>query len=235
MKSLNRSEWTLLTFIMVYSFIPAVGGLIRVLELAGGPAIVPENPRALSDPFPITLHILTSFLFCIIGALQFLPSIRRHHPATHRAIGRVIVIAGCVSAASGLWMTHTYVFPEDLQGNLLYWVRMVLGSLMIGFIIWAVIAIRSRNVFQHSASMLRAYAIGQGASTQAILGIGWIIIVGTEATGTVREGMMVFAWGLNLFVAEVLIRRLLRPKTRSIRPAVSKWHQFLVNDPENEA
>ncbi|PCJ11742.1 MAG: hypothetical protein COB04_18700, partial [Gammaproteobacteria bacterium] len=55
----------------------------------------------------------------------------RHHPATHRAIGRVIVIAGCVSAASGLWMTHTYVFPEDLQGNLLYWVRMVLGSLMI--------------------------------------------------------------------------------------------------------
>ena len=78
---------------------------------------------------------------------------------------------------------------------------------MIGFIVWAVIAIRSRNVFQHSASMLRAYAIGQGASTQAILGIGWIIIVGTEAMGTVREGMMVFAWGLNLLVAEVLIRR----------------------------
>ena len=43
---------------------------------------------------------------------------------------------------------------------------------MIGFIVWAVIAIRSRNVFQHSASMLRAYAIGQGASMQAILGIG---------------------------------------------------------------
>ena len=82
--------------------------------------------------------------------------------------------------------------------------------------------------------MLRAYAIGQGASTQAILGIGWIIIVGTEAMGTVREGMMVFAWALNLFVAEVLIRRLLRPKTRPVRPAVAKRHQFLVNDPENE-
>ena len=46
--------------------------------------------------------------------------------------------------------------------------------------------------------MLRAYSIGQGASTQAILGIGWIIIVGTEAMGTVREGMMVFVWDLNL-------------------------------------
>ncbi|MGB3626387.1 MAG: DUF2306 domain-containing protein [Henriciella sp.] len=209
MKSLSRSEWTLLACIMVYSFIPAVGGLIRVLELAGGPAIAPENPRALSDPFPITLHILTSFLFCIVGALLFLPSIRRHHRATHRAVGRIIVIAGGISAASGLWMTHTYVFPGDLQGNLLYWVRMVLGSLMIGLIVWAVIAIRSRNVFQHSASMLRAYAIGQGASTQAILGIGWIVIVGSEAMGSMRDGLMVFAWGLNLLVAEVLIRRLL--------------------------
>lgn len=160
MKSVSRSELILFALIVVYSFVPAVGGLLRVLELVGGPAIIPENPRALSTPFPITLHILTSFLFCIAGALQFLPSIRRHHPATHRVIGRTVVLAGCLAAASGLWMTHIYVFPAELQGNLLYWVRMVLGSLMIGFIVWAVAAIRSRNVFRHSALMLRAYAIG---------------------------------------------------------------------------
>lgn len=213
MKSLSRSEWSLLAAIIIYSFIPAVAGLIRVVELAGGPAIIPENPRALSDPLPIILHILASFLFCIFGALQFLPSIRRHHRATHRAIGRMIVIAGCVSAASGLWMTHTYAFPADLQGNLLYWVRMVLGPLMIGLLLWAVIAIRSRNIVQHSAAMLRAYAIGQGASTQAILGISWIVIIGSEAVGPARDGLMVFAWGLNLLVAEVLIRRLLMVKS----------------------
>lgn len=223
MKSLSRPEWTLLAFITVYSFIPSVGGLIRVLELAGGPTIAPENPRALADPIPIVLHILASFLFCMVGALQFLPSIRRHHRAKHRAIGRVIVIAGCVSASSGLWMTHVYSFPEDLQGALLYWVRMVLGSLMIGFIIWAIIAIRARNIFQHSASMLRAYAIGQGASTQTVLGIGWMILTGSEAMGPMRDGIMVSAWGLNLLVAEVLIRRLPRPDTRSARPAVAKW------------
>ena len=222
MKFVSRSEWILFALIIVYSFAPAVGGLLRVLELAGGPAIIPENPRALSDPFPITLHILTSVLFCIAGALQFLPSIRRHHPATHRAIGRIVVPAGCLAAASGLWMTYIYVFPEELQGNLLYWVRMVLGSSMIGFIVWAVVAIRSRNVFRHGASMLRAYAIGQGASTQTILGIGWILAVGSEATGPIREGMMVSAWVLNLMVAELLIRRLLGPKARSIGSAVVK-------------
>ena len=212
MKFLRKFEWTILALIFVYSFIPAFGGLLRVLELVGGPAIAPENPRALAVPFSIILHILSSFLFCIVGALQFLPSIRRHYPAAHRAFGRTIAIAGCISAASGMWMTHSYVFPEDLQGNLLYGVRMVLGSLMIGFIGWAVIAIRSRNIFQHGASMLRAYAIGQGASTQAILGIGWIIVFGTEPLGPLRDGLMMLAWGLNLLVAEVLIGRLLMPK-----------------------
>lgn len=235
MKSFNRTEWALLTSIMIYSFVPVVGGLIRVLELAGGPAIIPQNPRALSDPFPIVFHILSSFVFCIFGALQFLPSIRRHHPATHRVLGRVVVIAGGIAAATGLWMTHTFVFTGDLQGNLLYWVRMVLGSLMIGLIVWAVIAIRFKNVFQHSAAMVRAYAIGQGASTQAFLGIGWIIIAGSEATGPTREGIMVFAWVLNLLVAEVLIRRLLRPKARSLRSPVGNAQRFQSNNPENEA
>ena len=87
-----------------------------------------------------------------------------------------------------------------------------LASLMIGFIGWAVIAVRSRNFFQHGASMLRAYAIGQGASTQAILGIGWIMVFGAEPLGPLRDGMMMLAWGLNLLVAEVLIGRLLAPK-----------------------
>ena len=75
---LRKSEWTILTLIFVYSFVPAFGGLLRVLELAGGPAIIPENARALAAPLPIVAHILSSFLFCIVGALQFLPSIRRH-------------------------------------------------------------------------------------------------------------------------------------------------------------
>ena len=221
MKFLSKSEWTILAFLFVYSFIPTFGGLLRVVELAGGPAIIPENPRALAIPFPIVIHILSSFVFCLVGTLQFLPSIRRHYPATHRVLGRVIAIAGCISAASGLWMTHSFVFPDELQGNLLYWVRIVLGLSMIGFIARAVIAIRSRNIFQHGACMLRAYAIGQGASTQTALGIGWIVVVGTEPLGPARDGLMVLAWGLNLVVAEVLIGRLLAPiklPTKAIAP-----------------
>ena len=113
---LSKSEWIVFGVIFVYSFIPAFGGLIRVLELAGGPQIAPPNPRALLIPTPIILHILSSFLFCIVGAVQFLPSLPRQHPRAHRIIGRVIAVAGCLSALTGLWMTHFYVFPDALQG-----------------------------------------------------------------------------------------------------------------------
>ncbi len=204
---LTKREWTVLVSIITYSFIPTFGGLIRLLELAGGPPLIPENPRALNDPLPIILHIISSFIFCVAGAIQFLPSFRLHYPLTHRTLGRILVIAGCVSAASGLWMTYAYAFPEARQGSLLFSARTILSVLMIGLIGWAVLAIRAGDVFRHSASMLRAYAIGQGASTQALFGIGWIIILGAEPTGFLRDAFMLACWLLNIVAAEILIRR----------------------------
>lgn len=214
MKSLSNSEWAILVFIVVYSFIPTFGGLVRVFELAGGPAIAPFNPRAIAVPLPIILHLLGSFVFCLLGAIQFIPSIRRTSPALHRKAGRLVAVSGLLAALTGLWMTHFYTFPAGLQGSLLYWARIVLGSLMAGLIVHAIIAIRGRKVARHSASMLRAYAIGQGASTQAFIGIGWIILTGSEAVGAIRDVMMVSAWVLNLLVAEALIRSTLKPIRR---------------------
>ncbi len=211
-KFVSRREWILLAIILIYCFVPTFGGLFRVIELGGGPVIVPENPRALAAPLPVVLHILSSFLFCIVGALQFLPSIRRHFPALHRALGRTVAVAGCVSAGTGLWMTHFYSFPDELQGPLLYWVRIVLSLSMLGLITWAVIAIRSQNISRHSAAMLRAYAIGQGASTQTFLGVGWMVVLGSEPLGPLRDAMMVFAWGLNLVIAELLISKMFAPR-----------------------
>ena len=112
-------------------------------------------------------------------------------------------------------MTHFYVFPETLQGPALYLTRVVLGTAMIVLIVWAVVAIRSRKVFQHSAAMLRAYAIGQGASTQSVVGIVWMIVVGSEAVGPSRDALMISSWVLNLLAAEILIRTFFRPMKRS--------------------
>lgn len=212
MRSVSSREWMFLAIILIYSFVPTFGGLIRVTELLGGPAIVPANPRALAHPIPIVLHVLSSFLFCLLGALQFLPSIRRYHFGLHRRLGRLVAAAGCMSALTGLWMTHFYAFPQELQGPLLYWVRIALSLSMLGLIVWAVIAIRSRNVLGHSAAMLRAYSIGQGASTQAALGISWMVAFGTEPLGLLRDVMMVLSWSLNLLIAEIIISKMFAPR-----------------------
>ena len=165
------------------------------------------------DPLPITLHILGSSVFCLVGAGQFLPSLRRYRPALHRTLGRVVVIAGCVSALTGLWMTVAYGFPDALQGPLLYVARVTLSLAMVALIAWAVVAIRSRNVAAHRAAMLRAYAIGQGASTQTALFLVAMALFDTELQGFSRDLLMAGAWAINLAIAEFLIRRAFAART----------------------
>ena len=217
MHVLTRGEWAFLIAIFVYSFIPSVIGLLRIPELLGGPMLVPSNPRAVIDPVPIVLHILGSALFCLVGAVQFLPSLRRMRPALHRRLGWVVAVGGGVSALTGLWMTLAYAFPQALQGPLLFWARIALAQAMFGFIVWAVFAIRSRNVPRHRAAMLRAYAIGQGASTQTALFLIVMIVFGTEPLGFPRDALMVAAWVINIAAAEILIRRMIVPRSASPR------------------
>jgi len=212
-RTISRREGMLLALVLIYSFIPTFGGLLRLVELSGGQALLPTNSRALTYTLPLVVHILSSFLFCILGATQFLPSVRRDHPGLHRMIGRVVAVAGCTSALTGLWMTHFFAFTEDLQGAPLYWVRIVLSLTMVGLIVWAVIAIRSRNVRAHGSAMIRTYAIAQGASTQTFLGMGWMVTVGTEPLGLLRDVIMSSAWGMNFLAAEFLISKLFAPRT----------------------
>jgi len=132
-------------------------------------------------------------------------------------IGRVMVIAGFLSASTGLWMTVYFTFPEAIQGSLLFSARIILGLAMIGLLAWAIIAVRARSFKSHGASMLRAYAIGQGASTQALLGIAWIVTFGVEPTGFLRDCFMVLCWVLNLLVAEALIHLFIAKPLPSIQ------------------
>ncbi len=210
MKFFSKNELTILVLLFVLSFVPVIGGALRILEIAGGPVIVPDNPRISSDPFPALLHLLGSIPFCILGAFQFLPSIRRCSPKWHRFNGRIVAVAGVLSALTGLWMTHYYALPAELQSDLLYVARMVLGTAMVLFIVCGVMAVRNRNLLLHSARMTRAYAIGQGAATQAVMGLTWMALFKEEPAGLARDTIMISAWVINLAIAEWVINRVER-------------------------
>lgn len=213
MHVLTRGERAFLVAIIVYSFIPSVIGLLRIPELLGGQMLVPSNPRAVIDPVPIVLHILGSALFCLLGASQLLSSLRRMRPDLHRRLGRLVAVGGVISAITGLWMTLAYAFPLALQGPLLFSARIVFSLSMLGFIISAVIAIRTHNIPRHRAGVLRAYAIGQGASTQTALFLIVVVVIGTEPLGFARDVLMVAAWVINIAAGEILIRRMIAPRS----------------------
>ena len=179
-------------------------------------------------PIPVIFHLVAAIPYCLIGAYQFLPSFRRKYPQWHRKAGRLLVLAGLVAALSGLWMTHFYAFPEALQGKLLYVVRLFVGYGMIAFLWLGLSAILRKNILQHKAWMLRAYALGQGAGTQVLVVIPWLLTVG-EPSGITRDLLMTLAWVINLLVAEAVIRQgrregpLLNPPTPIQLPNSKKY------------
>jgi len=224
MRLFTKAEWVILVLLFSFSFIPVFAGLLRILEISGGPAIIPENPRVTANPFPTVIHILSAFIFCIFGAFQFLSSIHRYTPKWHRVNGGIVASAGIILAISGLWMTHFYPLPIELQGNLLYFVRIVLGTAMIVYISIGLTTVRNKRLVLHYSSMIRAYAIGQGASTQSLLGLAWIVLLRQEPIGLTRDLMMTAAWIINIIIAEWVIRKLNeRPKpNQAKRRAIGK-------------
>lgn len=191
--------------LILLSFVPILAGFIRLSSLAGGGNITAENARFFEAPIPITMHIICSVLFCILGAFQFNAHLRHRNRVWHRLAGRLLIFCGLVAAISGCWMTHFYALTPQSQHGLLYVFRMLIGGVMAAFILLSLMAIRQKNIPQHRAWIMRAYAIGQGAGTQALVLLP--VMVFSEPDTLINAFFMIASWMLNLFIAEWLIRR----------------------------
>jgi hypothetical protein len=88
--------------------IPALFGSLRLIGLAGGPQLMPADPRMTASPVPVIVHIVSAVGYAILGAFQFSASFRRRRPGWHRVAGRVLVVLGLAVAVSAVWMTLFY-------------------------------------------------------------------------------------------------------------------------------
>jgi uncharacterized membrane protein len=211
------TQWLPPVGLIVLSLIPVLAGSVRLTELMGGPEITANNARFVAAPIPFTVHMVSVTLFSLLGAFQFVPSLRRGRPSWHRLAGRILVPAGVLVALSGLWMNFLYGHPPG-DGESLVVVRFIVGSLMLASIVLAVLAIRRRDFASHGAWMTRGYAIALGAGTQAFTMLPWVVIFGPigAADELPRTVLMTAGWVINLVVAEYVIRRRVqRPNRRS--------------------
>ncbi|HEY0839008.1 MAG TPA: DUF2306 domain-containing protein [Vulgatibacter sp.] len=191
--------------LIILSVIPLLAGAVRLGGLAGSPAITEENARFVAAPAPVVLHIVSASIWCLLGAFQFSTAVRRRNPRWHRAAGRVLAPLGLVSALTGLWMTLFYP-RAAFDGPLLDSFRFTAGAAMAISIGLGVSAMRRREFVAHGAWMLRAYAIGLGASTQVLTHVPWFLFPGIQGE-LARALSMGAGWAINLAVAEWIIRR----------------------------
>jgi uncharacterized membrane protein len=189
--------------LILLSAIPVIAGSLRVLEIAGGPRLLPVNPRIEAVPAPVVVHIVAAALYALLGSLQLSARLRRRQPDRHRRSGRVLVVAGLLVALSGLWMTLFY--PGAPGGDLLWAVRLLVASAVAACLVLGFTAIRRHDISAHRAWMIRGYALVVAAGTQVFTqGIGEALFGLSElSTGlSVSSG-----WVVNAAVAEWAIRR----------------------------
>lgn len=204
-RAISRRDWLIPASLILLSLVPVVAGAFRLTELSGTAEITPANARFFANPFPVVLHIVSASVFCVLGAFQFAPGLRRRHLRWHRRAGRLLVPLGLAAGGSGLWLTIAYPFVPP-SGWILYVMRLVVGSAMVASIGLALLAIARRDYSAHGAWMIRGYAIGLGAGTQ-VLTHGVLYLIGGPIDELGIAAAMGAGWAVNVAVAERSIRR----------------------------
>lgn len=195
--------WPVPAALLALVAFPLVAGTLRLLELAGGPVVLPQNPRVQASPAPVVVHVVAAATYAVVGAFQFPARLRRAHPTWHRRAGRVLVVAGLVVAGSGLWMTLFYAGAPG--GGLLRAVRIVVSTAMGAALVLGLAAVRRGDVRAHRAWMIRAYALALGAGSQVFTqGVGEAVFGASELSTALSISS---GWLLNAAVAEWIIRR----------------------------
>lgn len=203
------------TGLIALALVPTAAGMFRVGEIAAGSPATPENARFMQMPLPVVLHIVAALVYSLLGAFQFLPGLRSRHIGWHRFAGRTLLVpAGVIVALSGLWMTAFYDVPP-VDGTALQVSRYVVGILMLLFLALGMSAVLRRGIGAHRGWMIRAYALAMGAGTQVLTSAPFALLFGAPDEFW-RLVQMDAGWLINIVVAEFIIRRGRRPRTKRI-------------------
>ena len=187
----------------VCTFIPVMMAAVRVVQIPLG-ALPDDSLRLAAVPVAFFLHSLGGVLFGVLGPLQFVRALRLRFGRLHRLAGRVFVLAGASLGLSGLTLL---LQVESIATGLLDTARGVFGLALIAALVLAVTAARAHNMRRHRAWMIRAYAIGMGQGTVALVMFPVYLITAVPPTGLATDIVVVGMWLFNIALAEWIARR----------------------------
>ena len=197
------------------TFIPVMNGAVSVVQIPLG-ALPEDSMRLASVPVTFFLHSLGGVLFGILGPLQFFRALRMRFGTLHRLSGRVFVLAGAGLGLSGLALL---LQVESIRTGFLDAARGVFSLALIAALVLGVAAARAHDILRHRAWMIRAYAIGMGTGTVALIMFPIYLITGGPPMGLASDIVVVGMWLLNITLAEWVVWRLAFP--RPLQPSAA--------------
>jgi hypothetical protein len=100
--SVDGSSWRVPAALVAVTSIPLIAGSLRLLEVAGGPQLLPVNPRIDAAPTPFVLHVAAAAVYAVAGAFQFPARLRREHRAWMIRAYALAVAAGTQAFTQGI-------------------------------------------------------------------------------------------------------------------------------------
>jgi Predicted membrane protein (DUF2306) len=87
----TRTPWWVPAGLILLSVIPLTFGAIRLSQLISGAEITPANARFFASPSPVVIHIISSAIYALLGAFQFVSRLWQRGIKWHRWVGRLLV------------------------------------------------------------------------------------------------------------------------------------------------
>jgi uncharacterized membrane protein len=188
--------------LLFFSLATILIGMVQAVQITLG-TLPPENARIATAPVSHFTHAIGGVLFGLIGPLQFGRVLAKKFGRIHRILGRVFVASGAalvISSFSLLWQ-----FPSDAS-PLVSGGRLMFGAGLAVALILAMKAIQRRDFACHRDWMIRAYALGIGATAVSMVFIPIYAITGEPPTGFASDVAFIGSWAFCVALAEWIVR-----------------------------
>ena len=186
------------------TLLPILLAVVQVVQIPLD-ALPEDSQRLGATPSLHFMHVLGGATFAILGPIQFGRALLPKFGRLHRVLGRVFVATGAMISFSSLGLL--WHFPDT------YSVAISGGRLVFGIglgvaLFMSMQAISARDLVRHRNWMIRAYAIGIGATAVTMVFFPIYLLTGEPPQGLVADTAFLGAWMACVLFAEGLVRRL---------------------------
>ena len=217
---LVATVWVSLGLFGLYILAFYAGAVVQQ-DLPSWNAVLPRiyEPGTPAATAAIGLHFAAGGVILVLGCVQVVPVLRERHPAIHRALGRVYVVASLLAGVGGL----AFVLAKGTVGGLIMDLGFGLyGVLVVASAVQAYRHARARRISLHRAWALRLFALALGSWLYRMDYGFWLLLTGgightEDFRGPFDRFMDFFFYLPNLLVVEAYLRGVHRPASAYAR------------------